>query len=81
MGGKKAKRTKVKRIAPNKIETRFDCLKCNHEKVVQCKIMKGENKGYAFCTVCEAKYVCPAHSLDRPIDIYHYWADKIHKEK
>lgn len=81
MGRKKAKRTKAKpRVAP-KLETRFDCLKCNHEKVVQCKVSKEESKGYAFCTVCEAHFKCSVHSLDKPIDVYHAWADHVFKEE
>lgn len=80
MGRKKAKRVKVKRVIP-KLETRFDCLKCHHENVVQCKILKGDSVGVAYCSICEARYKCSVNSLDRPIDIYHYWADSLHKEK
>lgn len=76
MGRKKSKRVKVK-VAVPKLETRFDCPKCNHENVVQCKIVKGEGNGYAFCSVCEAQFRCPVHSLDRPIDIYHAWTDAL----
>ncbi|KAI5154590.1 hypothetical protein ENBRE01_3409, partial [Enteropsectra breve] len=48
--GKKSARTKIKRKAPLKIETRFDCLVCNHENVVQCKLNKSTSQGVAFCT-------------------------------
>ncbi|KAI5169410.1 hypothetical protein PAEPH01_0685 [Pancytospora epiphaga] len=77
MGRKKSKRTKLKPRVFGKLDTRFDCPKCNHERVVQCRIDKEENKGHAFCTVCEAQFRCSVHSLDRPVDIYHAWADSI----
>ena len=80
MGRKKAKRTKPKRVS-RKLETRFDCLKCNHENVVHCKIIKNELRGYAICEVCEAKFRCPITPLDKPIDIFHYWADSLEKTK
>ncbi|KAI4290733.1 hypothetical protein PAPHI01_0007 [Pancytospora philotis] len=75
MGSKKSKRVKARPLKPAAMENRFDCMKCNHEKVVQCKISKEKRVGYAFCTVCEANFKCKVHQLDKPIDIYYAWMD------
>ena len=59
------------------METRFDCPRCNHEKTVHCKVLKGDDRGVAMCTICEASYSCRVHMLDRAIDIYHAWMDSL----
>lgn len=78
MGRQKSQRGKLRKSsASQKLETRFDCLKCHNENVVQCKILKAEQKGFAHCTVCEAYFKCNINSLDGPIDIYHAWSDNL----
>ncbi len=79
MGRKKAKRTKIRKRAPLKLETKFDCVKCHHEKSVECKIHKASKIGNAYCRICEAQYSCNINSLDNPIDIYYRWIDDLNE--
>lgn len=76
MGSRKSKRVKPKKIVM-KDESRFDCPKCNHEKVVHCKVIRTAQKGVAICTVCDAKFRCDVTPLDKSIDIYHAWMDEL----
>lgn len=73
----KRKSRKAPRKVSAKLESRFDCPVCNHENVVQCKIVTRTHRGVAFCNVCEAHFGCEATSLDKPIDIYHSWVDSV----
>lgn len=79
MGRKKSKRTKIRKPPLRKLETRFDCLKCHHEKVVECKINKNGKFGQAICRICEANFKCSVTPLDNPVDIYYRWIDTINE--
>lgn len=77
MGRRKVRRTKIKKtplVQP--IEKRFACPKCHQDSVVQCRIMKVQKRGYAFCSVCEAQFRCKANNLTNPIDVYSEWVDE-----
>lgn len=73
--GKRSGRKRPRPKPSRKMETRFDCPVCNHEQVVQCRILSSSATGLARCSTCEAQFRCPATSLDKPVDIYHAWID------
>lgn len=75
--GRKSTRKTVRKAAVPKLETRFDCPICNHENVVQCKVVSKTRKGLAFCSICESHFSCDVTTLDKPIDVYHTWIDQI----
>lgn len=75
--GKKSTRKSVKKKPVPKLESRFDCPICNHENVVQCKLISKSRRGMAFCSVCESNFSCEVTTLDKPIDVYHTWIDQL----
>lgn len=77
MGRKKSRRTTIKKRSIKPSNNKFDCPKCNHEKVVSCKINKNCKIGTAYCSVCESIYKCEINSLDQFVDIYHKWIDEL----
>lgn len=80
MGSKKSRRNQVKpKKRKGQLESRFNCPECNNENVVQCKVERRNNKGTAFCTVCEASFGCRADNLTQPIDVYSTWIDELNK--
>lgn len=80
MGRKKTRRSQIKSTkVKSRMETRFNCPKCNHEQVVRCVIERSAGIGLAFCTLCEAKYRCKSNALTTPVDIYSSWIDETRK--
>lgn len=77
MGSRKSARKAVKKPAAPKLETRFDCPVCNHENVVQCKLVSKTRRGMAFCSICESHFSCEVTALDKPVDVYYTWIDQI----
>jgi len=77
---KKKTRKMAQKKPKLKLESRFDCPVCNHENVVQCKIVSKSNSGVAFCNVCDARYGCQVTNLDNPIDIYYSWIDDVNNK-
>ena len=77
MGKRKSARSKLRRTKLEKLETRFDCPICSHENVVHCRILKSDLRGIACCSVCESQFTCNVTALDKPVDIYHAWIDKV----
>lgn len=76
MAKRKSRKVPAKKTS-TKLESRFDCPVCNHENVVQCKVIAKTHRGVAFCNVCEAHFGCEVTNLDKPIDIYHSWIDNV----
>merc|ERR1712137_402793 len=60
----------------NKIPTKFDCLKCNEEGSIVCKIDKKSRLGMLSCEACEVTYSCKISALDEEIDVYTIWKDE-----
>ena len=56
---------------------KYDCPKCNHEKVVSCKIDNKNQIGTAMCSVCDSQYKCKVIKLYQSVDIYHNWVDEM----
>lgn len=77
MARKKSRRITIKKKKIQPITNKFDCPKCNHEKVVSCKINRSQNVGEAICSVCESNYRCTVTKLDGFIDVYHNWVDEM----
>lgn len=80
MGRRTTRKTVRKPTAP-KLETSFDCPICNHENVVQCRVGAKTRRGTALCGVCESNFTCQVTGLDKPIDVYHAWIDKLTETK
>jgi transcription elongation factor Elf1 len=79
--GRKSTRKSVKKQTAQKLESRFDCPICNHENVVQCKLISKMKRGMASCSVCESRFSCEITTLDKPIDVYHMWIDQVSVER
>lgn len=78
MGRKKTRRSQIKSTKTRqRMETRFNCPKCNNEYAVRCLIERASKIGIAYCTLCEAKYKCKSNSLTTPIDVYSAWIDEM----
>lgn len=77
MGRKKVKRTGIKKRRTGTMTNKFDCPKCNHEKVVSCKIDNKNSVGTATCSVCDSHYKCSVSKLDQFVDVYHNWVDEL----
>ncbi|ELA46647.1 hypothetical protein VCUG_01873 [Vavraia culicis subsp. floridensis] len=80
MGRKKTRRSQIKSLKSRfRMETRFNCPRCNNEQAVRCTVERSTGIGVAYCTLCEAKYKCRSNNLTTPIDVYSSWIDEIDK--
>ncbi|CEJ03122.1 hypothetical protein G6F70_008640 [Rhizopus microsporus] len=74
MGKRKTKRKPQKKLKA-KLDTTFNCLFCNHENSVDCKIDHANKLGHLNCKVCAVNWQCPITYLDEPVDVYSAWID------
>ncbi|KAM0680370.1 hypothetical protein GINT2_001428 [Glugoides intestinalis] len=79
--GRKSTRKSIKKQSAPKLEIQFDCPICSQENAVQCKIISKTHRGIVMCNICESHFGCAVSALDKPIDIYHLWVDKLSNEK
>ncbi|EIE77857.1 hypothetical protein RO3G_02561 [Rhizopus delemar RA 99-880] len=61
MGKRKTKRKPQKKLK-DKLDTQFNCVFCNHENSVDCKIDNANKLGHL-------------NYLDEPVDVYSAWID------
>lgn len=73
---KKSSRTPVKRVI-QKLDTKFNCLFCNHDKSVSCTLDKKNSIGTLSCKICGQSFQTRINSLSQPVDIYSDWFDAV----
>ena len=74
MGRKKSTRKPTKRIKV-KLDTQFNCLKCNQEGSVGVKMNRDDGSATLMCTLCNVSFSSAINNLSAPVDIYHEWVD------
>ncbi|KAL1925201.1 uncharacterized protein VTP21DRAFT_84 [Calcarisporiella thermophila] len=74
MGKRKSKRKPMVRRKLT-LDTVFDCLFCNHEKTIECRLDKDSKVGHLKCKVCDVSFQCNINYLSEPIDVYSEWID------
>ena len=73
---KKSTRKPVKRIV-QKLDTKFNCLFCNHDKSVTCTLDKKNSIGSLSCKICGQSFQTRINSLSQPVDVYSDWFDAV----
>ncbi|KAK9764123.1 hypothetical protein K7432_008632 [Basidiobolus ranarum] len=61
------------------LDTTFNCLFCNHEKSISCRLEKDSKIGHLSCRICSASFQCMINYLSEPIDVYSEWIDACEK--
>ncbi|KAJ8663363.1 hypothetical protein O0I10_000602 [Lichtheimia ornata] len=74
MGKRKVKRKAPKKLK-EKLDSQFNCLFCNHEKAIECKIDQSNKVGHLTCKICDVSWQCNISYLDEPVDVYAAWID------
>ncbi|GAA5805253.1 transcription elongation factor Elf1 like-domain-containing protein [Helicostylum pulchrum] len=83
MGKRKTKRKPQKKLK-DKLDVQFNCLFCNHENSIECKIDHTNKVGLLSCKVCDVSWQCVVTYLDEPVDVYSGWIDaceEVNKQK
>lgn len=73
---KKSSRGPAKRVI-QKLDTKFNCLFCNHDKAVSCILDKKNSIGTLNCKVCGQSFQTRINSLSQPVDVYSDWFDAV----
>ncbi|CCH58816.1 hypothetical protein TBLA_0A10380 [Henningerozyma blattae CBS 6284] len=73
---KKSSRGPAKKVVL-KLDTKFNCLFCNHEKSVSCVLDKKMNLGSLNCKICGQSFQTRINALSQPVDIYSDWFDAV----
>lgn len=73
---KKSTRTPVKR-AVLKLDTKFNCLFCNHDQSVTCTLDKKNSIGSLQCKICGQSFQTRINGLSQPVDVYSDWFDAV----
>ncbi|EDO16370.1 hypothetical protein Kpol_1051p19 [Vanderwaltozyma polyspora DSM 70294] len=73
---KKSSRGPVKRVV-QKLDTKFNCLFCNHDKSVSCTIDKKNSIGSLSCKICGQTFQTRINALSQPVDVYSDWFDAV----
>ncbi|KAG2184990.1 hypothetical protein INT43_000903, partial [Umbelopsis isabellina] len=73
-GKRKSKRKPVK-VLKATLDKQFNCLFCNHEKSIECKLDHQNKVGHLSCKVCDVSWQCPITYLDEAVDVYSAWID------
>ncbi|CAO3650221.1 unnamed protein product [Cunninghamella blakesleeana] len=74
MGKRKSKRKPMKKLK-QKLDTQFNCLFCNHENAIECKLDSSNKVGHLTCKICDISWQCSITYLDEPVDVYSAWID------
>lgn len=73
---KKSSRGPVKRVV-QKLDTKFNCLFCNHDGSVSCSLDKKNCIGTLSCKICRQSFQTRINSLSQPVDVYSDWFDAV----
>ncbi|KAI8058975.1 transcription elongation factor Elf1 like-domain-containing protein [Gilbertella persicaria] len=74
MGKRKSNRKPQKKLK-EKLDTTFNCLFCNHENSIDCKIDQQNKVGILTCKICDVNWQTTITYLDEPVDVYSAWID------
>ncbi|AQZ17581.1 ELF1 (YKL160W) [Zygosaccharomyces parabailii] len=73
---KKSTRKPLKRLV-FKLDTKFNCLFCNHDKSVTCTLDKKNSIGSLQCKICGQSFQTRINGLSQPVDVYSDWFDAV----
>ncbi|CCC67220.1 hypothetical protein NCAS_0A06620 [Naumovozyma castellii] len=73
---KKSSRGPVKKVV-QKLDTKFNCLFCNHDKSVSCTLDKKNSIGALQCKICGQSFQTRINALSQPVDVYSDWFDAV----
>lgn len=73
---KKSNRTPAKKLVL-KLDTKFNCLFCNHDKSVSCTLDKKNCIGSLQCKICGQSFQTRINALSQPVDVYSDWFDAV----
>lgn len=73
---KKSARKPLKRLVL-KLDTKFNCLFCNHDKSVTCTLDKKNSIGSLQCKICGQSFQTRINGLSQPVDVYSDWFDAV----
>lgn len=73
---KKSTRTPAKKLVL-KLDTKFNCLFCNHDKSVSCTLDKKNSIGSLQCKICGQTFQTRINGLSQPVDVYSDWFDAV----
>ncbi|CCD24478.1 Elf1p NDAI_0D01640 [Naumovozyma dairenensis CBS 421] len=73
---KKSSRGPVKKIV-QKLNTKFNCLFCNHDNSVSCTLDKRNSIGSLQCKICGQSFQTRINGLSQPVDVYSDWFDAV----
>lgn len=73
---KKSSRGPAKRVT-QKLDTKFNCLFCNHDQSVSCTLDKRNSIGTLSCKICGQSFQTRINSLSQPVDVYSDWFDAV----
>ncbi|KAA8901577.1 transcription elongation factor 1, partial [Sphaerosporella brunnea] len=74
----KRKKSSRKPQGPKKrepLQTAFNCLFCNHEDAVTCKLDKKAGIGHLSCKICGQQFQSSINYLSHAVDVYSEWID------
>ncbi|KAI5803229.1 putative transcription elongation factor, partial [Geopyxis carbonaria] len=57
------------------LSTTFNCLFCNHEDSVTCKLDKKAGIGQLQCKICGQQFQSNINYLSHAVDVYSEWVD------
>lgn len=73
---KKSSRGPTKKLV-QKLDIKFNCLFCNHDKSVSCTLDKKNSIGSLSCKICGQNFQTNINALSQPVDVYSDWFDAV----
>lgn len=77
MGKRKKSTRKPQKRLVLKLDTKFNCLFCNHDKSVTCTLDKKNSIGSLQCKICGQSFQTRINGLSQPVDVYSDWFDAV----
>lgn len=77
MGKRKKPTRKPQKKIALKLDTKFNCLFCNHDKSVNCTLDKKNSIGSLQCKICGQAFQTRINGLSQPVDVYSDWFDAV----
>ena len=78
---KKKSRAIVKKGPAAKVNTVFDCPKCSHSQCVEVKLKRKLLTANLSCRVCRAKAEFNVNHLEKEVQVYCRWKDRMEEEE
>ncbi|CCE63316.1 hypothetical protein TPHA_0E02240 [Tetrapisispora phaffii CBS 4417] len=73
---KKSSRGPAKKVV-QKLDLKFNCLFCNHDKSVSCTLDRKNSIGSLSCKICGQNFQTHINGLSQPVDVYSDWFDAV----